>query len=187
MPATQAKPELYEASNPEGVRQKQRECRYFLAQMRQHEDVTDQEKFLFTISAFMSAFRTVANRLRGVVRNTIGAAAERALVTKLRSDPQVSFLIDRTNLELHGDGAVVLRRYTLDRIPGHGGRGRPKSRFEPRERKRWPDLHDGVVRQTDGWQFIEHPKNLIVFSAEALCTMDSMIEEILNGPGAKSV
>ena len=186
VPARKPKPGWYEASNSAGVRQKQRESRYFLAQMREHENAPDQETFLFTTSAFMSAFRTVANRLCGVRKTTSGTAAGRALMSKLRQEPQVGFLIDRTNLELHGDGAVVLRRYVVERIPGHGRRGRPLSRFEPRESRRWPDVHGVVVRRADGWQFIENPKNLIVFCTEALGTMDTVVDEILNGPGAKS-
>jgi hypothetical protein len=153
--------------------------------MAEHENATDHEKFLFNVSAFMSAFRTVAYRLYGVTEKKGGKAAKEALEYRVQNCAQVDFLISRTNLEMHGDGTVVLRKYMLKKIPGQIGR-RPRTRFESREKSRWPNVHGVRVRQTDGWQFIENPQNLIVFCTEALAAMDTVVEEILSGPSPKS-
>ena len=175
----------HRATNPEGVRQKLRECRYFLAQMVEHENATDQEKFLFNVSAFMSAFRTVAYRLYGVTQTRAGKAAKEALECRVENCAQVDFLIGRTNLEMHGDGTVVLRKYVLERIPGQSGR-RPRTRFESREKSHWPNVHGVRVRQTDGWQFFEHSKDLIMFCDEALVMINTFVDDSLNGRSAQS-
>src|SRR6267378_908698 len=96
------------AKNPERVLDKVRECRFFLVQMADYEELLDSEKFLFCLSAFMSAFR-----LYGVTENRLGEAAKHRLKHQLHGHSEINFLILRTNVELHEDGAVVFQRFTV--------------------------------------------------------------------------
>jgi hypothetical protein len=54
------------ATKPEGILEKVRECRFFLARMADYERIPELEDFLFCLSAFLSAFRSIGNRLQGV-------------------------------------------------------------------------------------------------------------------------
>jgi len=56
-------------SIPERVFDKVRECRFFLARMADYESAEDIENFLFCLSAFLSAFRSIAYKLYGVTEN----------------------------------------------------------------------------------------------------------------------
>ncbi len=64
------------ATNPERVVDKVRECQFFLVQMADCEQDLDTDKFLYCLSAFLSAFRTISFRLYGVAENRLGKDAK---------------------------------------------------------------------------------------------------------------
>jgi len=99
------------ARTPERVFAKVRECRYYLVQIAEFERVLDTEKFLFSLSAFLSAFRTTAYRLYGVVEFRKSKFAKISVKGLLHSTPSIEFLLSKGITETHGDGAVVFRRY----------------------------------------------------------------------------
>ncbi len=157
----------YKATNPQRVFDKVRECQYFLVLMADHERVLDTEKFLFCLSAFLSAFRSAIFRTYGVIESRCGGAACRALKNSLRNT-NIGFLKDATDLEVHGDGVTVRQRYTVhtiavpDSVPerwrskfGESGFG---SRFGSRYRKvpAVPRAMAGSSQAVD-WQFEERP------------------------------
>jgi hypothetical protein len=102
----------YRATNPARVGDKINECRFFLAQMADHEKAGDIEKFMYCLSAFLSSFRSGAFRLIGVVHTVRGKTGRDGLLVQLKSKTDIWFLKDRTDLEVHGDGAIVWPRYT---------------------------------------------------------------------------
>ncbi len=169
------------AKNPERVLDKVHECRFFLVQMADHEELLDTEKFLFCLSAFMSAFRTIAFRLYGVTENRLGEASKHRLKDRLHSHSEVNFLIMRTNVELHEDGAVVFQRYTVhasDSVPMVADRfGRDADRFASRFGSRYGQ--GVVIRRAAGWQFAENSKNLIELCHDALEAMEGFIRQVL--------
>jgi hypothetical protein len=174
---------MYEkAKNPDRVVDKIYECRFFLAQMADYEGKLDNEKFLFCLSAFMSAFRTAANRLYGVTEHKFGKVASRALRSQLHRHPEIGFLIGRTNVEVHADGAVVYQRYSVE-VPDPA-----RSRWEPRSVRntdRWRSFSKSrfgepvVIRRAAGWRFAENSKNLIELCHDGLQAMQGFIVPVL--------
>src|SRR5438046_6943540 len=79
---------------------KVRECRFFLARMADYESAEDIENFLFCLSAFLSAFRSIAYKLYGVTEKQRGKTAKITLKKELHTHPQVGFLIGRSNVEV---------------------------------------------------------------------------------------
>jgi hypothetical protein len=75
------------ARNPKSVSDKASECRFFLTQMAEYEKQLDTEKFLYCLSAFLSAFRTVAYRLYGVAKSRSGKAASTKTRSRQKSNP----------------------------------------------------------------------------------------------------
>lgn len=67
------------AKNPDRVFEKARESRFFLERMAEYEKALDIEKFLYYLSAFLSAFRTTAYRLYGVTEDRSGKPASGSL------------------------------------------------------------------------------------------------------------
>ena len=129
------------ASIPERVYDQVRECRFFLARMADYESARDTESFLFCLSAFLSAFRSITFRLYGVTEKQRGKAAKVMLWKKLRAHPQIGFLVARSNVEIHEDGVKVWQRYTVsvgdsisDRWPSRWVRNTERwpPRFQPR-------------------------------------------------------
>jgi hypothetical protein len=163
------------ARNPQRVADKVRECRFFLVEMAIHEKSLETEKFLYCLSAFLSSFRTVTYRLYGVTENKLGKAAQEALKAQLRNNHDIHFLVRRTNVELHEDGAVVLQKYTIhaaDPIPSHDDTWfrttkKPRSRFGSR--------HGVVIRRAAGWQFAEDVKNIAKLCHDALEALEEII------------
>lgn len=172
---------IAKAKNPERVLDKVRECRFFLVHMDYYEKALDTEKFLYCLSAFMSAFRTIVFRLYGVTENRLGKAAEHRLKDQLYSHSEINFLIARTNVELHEDGVVVFQRFTVhasDPVPSVADRfGRDADRFGSRFGSRYGD--GVVVRRAVGWQFAENSKNLIELCHDALEAMEGFIRQVL--------
>jgi hypothetical protein len=170
------------AKNPDRIVDKIYECRYFLALMGDHEEKLDTEKFLYSLSAFLSAFRTAAFRLYGVTEHKLGKPASRVLQTQLRSHPEIGFLLNRTNTEVHEDGVVVHQLYTKEVIAEASSRWGPRTVGEP---SRWRSLNRSrygeavVARRAAGWQFAGNPKNLIELCRDALEAMQGFIVPVL--------
>src|SRR5258708_8627018 len=170
------------AKNPDRIVDKIYECRYFLSLMADHEEKLDTEKFLFCLSAFLSAFRTAAFRLYGVTEHRLGKPASRALQTQVRSHSEIGFLLDRTNVEVHQDGVVVHQLYRKELIAEASSRWGPRTVGEP---SRWRSLNRSrygeavMARRAAGWQFAGNPKNLIELCKDALEAMQGFIVPVI--------
>ncbi|PYT45012.1 MAG: hypothetical protein DMG45_02765 [Acidobacteria bacterium] len=173
-------------SIPERVFDKVRECRFFLARMADYESAEDIENFLFCLSAFLSAFRSIAYKLYGVTEKQRGKTAKITLKKELHTHPQVGFLIGRSNVEVHADGVKVWQRYNLsigDSISGawthdaelfedQSEMCRPP-RFQPRFQR---SAKTQVATVVD-WQFEGHQSNLIGLCHDALNEMENFIRQ----------
>jgi hypothetical protein len=175
------------ARTPERVFDKVRECRYYLVQIAEFERVLDTEKFLFSLSAFLSAFRTTAYRLYGVVEFRDGKSAKQNLKARLHSTPSIEFLLSKGITETHGDGAVVFHRYTVSTAASPGYR--PASRWErcedrwrSRFESRWP-MPNVKVSPVD-WQFQGSSENLVALCHDALTELESIARVSLGAPNA---
>ncbi|MGB8801413.1 MAG: hypothetical protein WCC97_12050 [Candidatus Acidiferrales bacterium] len=129
----------YRAKDPPRVRDKIREARFFLEQTETHVEQHDSEQFMVCLSAFLTAFRSILYRMYGVAREQGGCAGFAAAEAQLKAHPDIVFLKDRTDFEVHGDAPIVWPRFTLEYIRSthmHYDERRwlskPKSRFESR-------------------------------------------------------
>jgi len=169
------------AKNPESVFDKARECRYFLVRMAEHELAGKTENFLFCLSAFLSSFRSVAFRLYGVTETQRGPAAKSALRSQLHTHPQIGFLIRKSNVEIHEDGATVRQRYTV--TVGDSISTKWPARWT-HQTERWPSRLGSRYNETaqthvvhTGWQFEGNQENLIALCHDALNEMESVIRQ----------
>jgi hypothetical protein len=128
--------------------------------MAGYESAADTEEFLYCLSAFMSAFRTIAYRLYGVTENKLGIAVKHALKERLPDHPEIRFLIERTNVELHEDGVIVFQRFSVHPVenPSRWMRDRFAARYV--SRWGWREGRGMVITRQEGWRFAENPKNL---------------------------
>lgn len=101
------------ATKPQGIAEKFEESRFFLGRMAEHEKEGDVKNFLSCLSAFLSAFGSIRNRLLGVVDTLRGASAKRTLQDFLDADPKIGFLVKLRDVEVHRDGATVWPVYRL--------------------------------------------------------------------------
>lgn len=169
---------MAKATNPEHVLDKMHESHFFLVQMDDYEKAFDTEKFLFCLSAFLNAFRTITFRLYGVTQHKHNKAKAQLLLRQLRNHPDIGFLMSRRDVEVHSDGAVVFQQFTVhaaDPVPYVVDKytDRFASRFGPR-------YGQGVViRQAVGWQFAGNPKNLIEMGHDALVAIEVFMREVL--------
>jgi hypothetical protein len=170
------------ARTPERVFDKVRECRYYLVQIGEFERLLDTEKFLFSLSAFLSAFRTTAYRLYGVVEFHHGKAAKQSVKERLHSASAIEFLFSRGITETHGDGAVVFHRYAVSSGDSNGqiptsrwarGANRWNSRYE----SRWPTPKVRV--SPVDWQFQGRAENLVALCHDALTELESIVRDLL--------
>jgi hypothetical protein len=176
------------ARSPQGVFEKHSECRYFLVQMADYESAGDVQKLLYCLSAFLSAFRSIAFRLYGVTEMQHGKTAKRSLRDQLHAHPKIGFLVDRSNVEIHEDGVKVWQRFhvsigdsTSTDWPSRWNQrtDRWASRFEPRFHQ---SVQEPVTTVVD-WQFDGYPSNLIELCYDALNDMDSLIRQNISiGP-----
>jgi hypothetical protein len=150
--------------------------------------VLDTEKFLFSLSAFLSAFRTTAYRLYGVVEFRNVKSAKQSVKARLHSTPSIDFLFSKGITETHGDGAVVFQRYT---ISAGDSLGRwPASRWE-RGRDRWPSRYESrwpmpnVKVSPVDWQFQGSPENLVALCHDALTELESIVRDSIGAPNAR--
>jgi hypothetical protein len=176
----------YEATEPQRVTEKFEECRFRLVEMADCERALDTVKFFYALSAFLSAFRTTAYRLIGVTRSRKGPQAGRELRDKMLAHPDIKFLKDMSDLETHGNGAVVWQRYKVnvgsvtcgrwtrrdDRWSTRYNRSRFESRFE------YPPVVSTTVQAVD-WQFANRPENLIALCHDALSALEDLIRQSL--------
>jgi hypothetical protein len=171
------------AKTPERMWDKLGECRFFLKKMTESEHAKETQDFLYYLSAFMAAFRTVAYRLYGVTENRSGISAKLALRDKLHGHPEINFLLASTNVELHEDGVMVFPRFTVRSAgPGTEAADRFASRFL--SRYGWRQGHGVVIEQTGGWQFDGNPKNIHDLCEEALEAIKVFLRQALEGPKA---
>jgi len=169
------------AKNPDRVFDKVRECHFFLIQMAEFEKALDIEKFLYCLSAFLSAFRTIANRQYGVTENRKGKPASLALQNQLHTHAEIGFLIQRSNVEVHSDGVLVHQKFKVHvtaSIPDSW-----KSNWAP-DTDRWQDRFtpsgDVVgIRRAVGWQFAGNPKDLIELCHDALNAIEEYARQAL--------
>jgi hypothetical protein len=180
----------YTATNPDRVTEKVRECRFFALQMAEYEKAKDIEKFIYCLSAFLCAFRTIVGRLIGVVETVSGKESKKKLWSRLQSERDIWFLKDVTDLEVHGDGPTVWPKYTvhvLSSVRESHYRGRPRqrfaSRFEGRFHPRVESQHVDV--QIENWQFEGHPKNLIELCRDSLGELEAIVRKELPGTATK--
>lgn len=124
---------IYIATNPQRIFDKARECRYFLSEMSEHERAGDTDKFMFSLSAFLKSFRSIAYRFYGVTEKQSDREQMKALEKQLNDHPQIGFLIDRANLEVHGDGAVIWKRFNIS-VPDD-----MQQKYPPRFQSRFGD------------------------------------------------
>jgi hypothetical protein len=166
----------------ESVQQKLREARFFLVLMADHEQALATEGFFFGVSAFLSAFRSIAYKLYGVTENKLGKQAKVDLMRDLHTHPLIGFLIESSNTEVHSDGVRLWQRYTIhyeERIPSRWG-----SRFirKPRFASRFKTPYKGlkVSYRAIDWQFEERPTNLIELCHDALDAIEEFARQVLN-------
>jgi hypothetical protein len=169
------------ASIPERVFDKVRECRFFLARMADYERTGEVENFLFCLSAFLSAFRSIAYRLYGVTENQRGKAAKVTLRKELHAHPQVGFLISRSNVEVHEDGVKVWQRYNVSVGDSTSDRWPPRwdhrtERWPPRFQARFQRSVQTQVTVVD-WQFEGYHSNLTKLCHDALNEMETFIKQ----------
>jgi hypothetical protein len=174
----------YTATNPDRISDKSRECRFFLLKMAEYEREMDIEKFLYCLSAFLSAFRTAIYRSCGVAKTRKGNAAGRKFLQDLYQNAEIKFLKDTTDLEVHGDGAKVWQHYriTLVQVPSRWSQpiDRGRDRFRSRTSRFGQNIEDLVRREPAGWQFEGQPKNLIELCHDALEELEHAITSMLH-------
>ena len=167
------------ATKPEGVFEKVRESRHFLAQVANHENDPTPGEFLTSLSAFLSAFRTIGNRLCGVVRHKHGKAKAQWLNGQLKNHPEIGFLIEQRDIEVHGNGATVFPRFAIHPAPlASQLRNKYNDRYADRFASRFAPAGVGI-RFIGGWQFAGNPKNLIELGHDALDAMEVVIRQAL--------
>lgn len=107
MPRNPDKPH-YEATEPERIPEKVRECHFFLDLMASSESGANvNEEFLFYYSAFLCGFRTLAYRLGGVIKKREGSSGAKAFWHELDDDRDIAFVTRARDLEVHGNGFTV--------------------------------------------------------------------------------
>lgn len=143
-----------EPHTPDRVHDKLRECRFFLCKAAKHDHAPDAEKFLYYLSAFLSAFRTAIYRLT----KTVGGPRKRVVEAELREHPIIGFVWTRADVETHEGSTRVLKRYIdSDRDPKTQRFGKRFSR-EARHHSRFKTPSKTRVRE--GWRFEESSDNL---------------------------
>lgn len=168
------------AANEARIREKVRESRFFLTLMRDYEG--DPEKFGFCLSAFLSAFRSIAYQLVRYTKTTRGAEAKNTLMKLLSSRPNIDFLKRARDVEVHADGVVILRAFSFsvsDTMPE-----RWRSRWDPKP-GRW-ELRSRpahVQLRHQGWQFADHAAHdLIELCRDSLNELEEIVRQSLAIP-----
>jgi hypothetical protein len=148
----------YTANDPKQVVYKLNECRYFLDQMGTHDKAGETEQFKYALSAFLKSFRSIGYRLCGVTKNN-------ALLSQLKAHPTIAFLYDKANLEVHGDGPTIWKRFNIQIADNM----RYESRF-------YSTLQTQAITGTD-WQFSDHSSNLLTLCRGGFVEMESTVKQ----------
>jgi len=168
---------IFKATTPEGVFQKIRESRYFLKMMAGLQSTQQAEEFGFILSAFMSAFRSVRFRFFGIIEARHGRAAARKQDDELLGVDAIFFLAEQSNVEVHGDGPRIFRRFEVSRVPS-ARRGRT-SRFAGRAQSKWPHSHGLTIKELDSWQFWDKPGDLVKVCERAIDELEKAVRASL--------
>jgi hypothetical protein len=176
---------FYRARNPQRVLDKARECRYFLDEVAEHENAGSIDKFMYSLSAFLKSFRSIAYRLYGVTENQSSHDEMKALESQLNAHWRVGFLIDQANLEVHGDGAVIWRRFNVsvsddiqERWPSRwSSRFRGGDRWPSRLISRFrPPVRTQAIVEAD-WQFAGKSSSLLDLCGNGLEDIESLVRQ----------
>jgi hypothetical protein len=179
----------YKATNPQRIFDEAKECRYFLNRMTDHEKARTTDEFMFCLGAFLKSFRSIAYRLYGVVEIQRGYGQMKALENQLKTHPRIGVLIDRANLEVHGDGAVIWKRYNVSISDDMQQKHQPRLRSRFGDPLRWmPRLQSrfqpATVRMqtvvaTD-WQFAGNPTSLIELCRNGLDEIEMFVNQSIS-------
>ncbi len=101
------------ARNPRGIAEKITECRFFLERMSAYESSGEISSLLHCLSAFLSAFRSILFRLNGVMAHSPNTGSRVLLEVHLRAHPEIKFLREASNVEVHQDGVTVWPQFHL--------------------------------------------------------------------------
>jgi hypothetical protein len=149
----------HQATNPQAIISKFRECRFFLTLMADYEKI-EPEKFAFCVSAFLSAFRAVQYRLLGVVKKQYGPVTRNTVKQKLDAHTEIKFLSEKRDIEIHGDGVPL---YELRMLY-------PEDLNQPMARVRIdPNIHS--------WRIDNHPENPVVLFHDTLNALEQIVRE----------
>jgi hypothetical protein len=161
------------AELPERVFDKVNECQFFLVLMAESEK--EPEKFMYFLSAFLSAFRSVCYRLFGVVGKQRGPAGKAALRSQLDSNARIAFLSGRRDTEVHSDGVKVWQRYNLQ-FSDSMNAAEP-SRWT-RVYERWSSrFKDGPRVMYLDWHFDGDNSNIIELCHDALNDLENIARQ----------
>lgn len=97
----------YKATRSERIPEKVDECKFFLDMMDAYKDRKPIREFLWYLSAFLCAHRSLSYRLLGVVKHQKGSDDAKKVKEMLHSDRDIEWLRRLRNLEVHGDGVTV--------------------------------------------------------------------------------
>lgn len=158
------------ATKPLGITEKFRESRFFLVCMAEYERLADIKKFLFCLSAFLSAFGSIRYRVLGVETESQGETAMFNLEQKLNDHPRIGFLSKLRNVEVHRDGVTVWPLYHLADFT--------KSTPGPLELHFFPTIPNQV--RVIGFRFGGHPQdqNLIEFCHDTLNDFEEISRQL---------
>jgi hypothetical protein len=97
----------HKATRPESIPEKFDECKFFLGAMDANKDKRPIREFLWYLSAFLCAYRSLWWRLLDILRHLKRDNDAKVLGEKLRSDRDIDWPRRLRNLEVHGDGVTV--------------------------------------------------------------------------------
>jgi hypothetical protein len=177
---------FHTASDPKRVLDKLQECRRALAKMEQIDRDGSEEDFLDALAHFLESFRTVSQRLYGVVKNQSGEPRMKALKAQLNAHPRVGFIIDRAILETNGDGATIWRRFNVS--VSEDMQGRWPARWESAwgvHTERWPSRFQSRFEPTvrthaivgKDWEFAERSASLLEFCRNGLDDLEAFVRQ----------
>src|SRR6266851_376178 len=180
---------FYTASDPQRVFDKVHECRRALAKMEQIDRTGSEQEFLDSLGHFLESFRTVSQRFYGVVEKQSGRPRMKALEAQLNSHPHIGFIIDRSIIEAHGDGATIWRRFNVsvfdnmqERWPARWSSrwGRSTERWPSRFGSRFhPTVQTHAITRKD-WQFAERlSTSLLELCRSGLDDLENVVRQNL--------
>ena len=167
------------ATNARSVYSKLEESRFFLNQMMERANADPPNEFLYCVSGFLQAFRSAVCKLYGYAEMRRDKPATKMLKQQLENHPQIKFFRDLRNMEVHGDGATLFRRYNLHIADSMHRWG--SQRWEKRG-DRWTTVltdHYPVPSAVvvEDWHFEGNSTNLIVLCHDALNELENIVRQ----------